>query len=55
MLLPAHRGFGHQFRGYLRIGYVNDTDVVKQGLQQWETCMETEFLAVPVHGGYNSS
>lgn len=49
MLLPADRGFGQQFKGFVRIGYVNDTYVMRQGLKQLEQFLDTEFDKVPVH------
>lgn len=49
MLLPADKGFGHQFKGFVRIGYVNDTDTMAEGLQQWENFLETGFPDVPLH------
>lgn len=49
MLLPADRGFGRQFEGFVRIGYVNDTEVVKRGLEQFGKFLENDLFAVPVH------
>lgn len=49
MLLPADRGFGRQFKGFVRIGYVNDTEVLEQGLRQLEGFLEGAYCDVPVH------
>jgi aspartate/methionine/tyrosine aminotransferase len=49
MLLPADKGFGPQFKGFIRIGYVNDTDVMRRGLQEWGRFLDTGFPDVPLH------
>jgi len=49
MLLPADKGFGPQFKGFVRIGYVNDTDMMKKGLEEWGRFMDTGFFDVPLH------
>lgn len=49
MLLPADKGFGPQFKGFVRIGYVNDTDVLEKGLQEFGKFLETGFVDVPLH------
>lgn len=49
MLLPADKGFGPQFKGFVRIGYVNDTDVMSRGLREWGRFLETGFSEVPLH------
>lgn len=48
MLLPADKGFGPQFKGFVRIGYVNDTDMVRKGLQEWGRFMDAGFSEVPL-------
>ncbi|KAM0722821.1 hypothetical protein Q7P37_002263 [Cladosporium fusiforme] len=48
MLLPADRGFGQEFKGYVRIGYVNETKVLTEGLQQWEKFLENDFSELPL-------
>lgn len=49
MLLPADRGFGQQFEGFVRIGYVNDTDMMETGLRKWGRFLDTGFSDVPLH------
>lgn len=49
MLLPGDFGFGEEWRGYVRIGYVNSTEVVKEGLEELRKFMRKEFDDVPVH------
>ena len=49
MLLPADKGFGQRFKGFVRIGYVNDTDVMERGLQEWGRFLDTGFFDVPLH------
>lgn len=49
MLLPADKGFGHQFKGFVRIGYVNDTDVMEKGLHEFGRFLETGLVDVPLH------
>jgi aspartate/methionine/tyrosine aminotransferase len=49
MLLPADKGFGPQFKGFVRIGYVNTTDVMRRGLQEWGRFLDTGFPDVPLH------
>lgn len=49
MLLPADKGFGPRFKGFVRIGYVNDTDMMEKGLQEWERFLDTGFLDVSLH------
>lgn len=49
MLLPADRGIGRQYKGFVRIGYVNDTEVLEQGLREMEKFLGRGYFAVPVH------
>jgi aspartate/methionine/tyrosine aminotransferase len=49
MLLPADKGFGPRFAGFVRIGYVNDTDMMRKGLQEWGKFMDAGFSEVPLH------
>lgn len=49
MFLPADVGFGDEFKGYVRIGYCNRTEVVKEGLEELRKFMRREFDDVPVH------
>lgn len=47
MLLPGDC-FGHEFKGYVRFGYVNREEVVKEGLEKMRLFMRKEFDDVPV-------
>ena len=49
MLLPGDFGFGEEWRGYVRFGYVNETEVLKEGLEELRKFMRKEFDDVPVH------
>lgn len=49
MLLPADKGFGPQFKGFVRIGYVNDTELMREGLQELGRFLETGFSDVSLH------
>ncbi|KAM0713353.1 hypothetical protein Q7P35_000805 [Cladosporium inversicolor] len=47
MLLPGDC-FGDEFKGYVRIGYVNREEVVKEGLEKLRLWMRKEFDDVPL-------
>lgn len=47
MLLPGDC-FGEEFKGYVRVGYVNREDVVKEGLEKLRLWMRKEFDDVPL-------
>lgn len=47
MFLPGDC-FGEDFKGYVRIGYVNRTEVVKEGLEQARLFMRKEFDDIPL-------
>jgi aspartate/methionine/tyrosine aminotransferase len=47
MLLPGDC-FGEEFKGYVRVGYVNREEVVKEGLEKVRLWMRREFDDVPV-------
>ena len=53
MFVPADVGFategGLDFRGYVRVGYCNRTEVIKEGLEELRKFMRREFDDVPVH------
>ena len=34
MFVPGSHSFGEEFKGYVRIGFVNDTEIVRQGLDE---------------------
>ncbi len=48
MFLPGDVGFGEEFKGYVRVGYVNKTDIVKDGLEEARKFMRKEFDELPV-------
>lgn len=48
MLLPGDVGFGEEFKGYVRFGYVNKTEVVKEALEELRKYMRKEFDDVPL-------
>lgn len=48
MLLPGAYGFGESFRGYVRIGYVNRTEIVKEGLEELRKFMRKEYDDLPL-------
>lgn len=47
MLLPGDC-FGDEFKGYVRVGYVNREEVVKEGLEKLRLFMRKEYDDVPV-------
>jgi aspartate/methionine/tyrosine aminotransferase len=49
MLLPGDC-FGNEFKGYVRVGYVNQVEVVKVGLERLRVWMRKEFDDVPLVG-----
>ena len=48
MLLPGDVGFGEEFKGYIRFGYVNRTEIVKEGLEELRKFMRKEYDDLPV-------
>jgi aspartate/methionine/tyrosine aminotransferase len=48
MFLPGDAGFGEEWKGYVRIGFVNRTEVVKEGLEELRKFMRREFDEVPL-------
>ncbi len=47
LFLPADKGFGREFEGYVRIGYVPETNVVTEAFEKLEEFMRREFADVP--------
>ncbi len=43
MWLPGDVGFGEEWKGCVRVGYVNRTEVVKEGLEEARKFMRREF------------
>ena len=48
MFLPGNLGFGEEFKGYVRIGYVNRTEIVREGLEELRKFMRKEFDDLPL-------
>lgn len=50
MFVPGDTCFGggKDFRGYVRIGYVNETDLIKEGLEKARVFMKKEFDDIPL-------
>jgi len=48
MFLPGDVGFGAEWKGYVRIGFVNRTEVVREGLEEVRKFMRREFDEVPL-------
>ncbi|EME48981.1 hypothetical protein DOTSEDRAFT_67881 [Dothistroma septosporum NZE10] len=48
MVLPGHVGFGQDFKGYVRFGYVNKTEILKDALEELRKYMRKEFDDVPL-------
>ncbi|THY43809.1 PLP-dependent transferase [Aureobasidium pullulans] len=47
MFLPGDC-FGEEFKGYVRVGYVNRTEIIKEGLEQARLFMRKEFDDIPL-------
>ncbi|KAI1943939.1 hypothetical protein LOZ66_000527 [Ophidiomyces ophidiicola] len=47
MFVPGSRCFGDEFRGYVRIGYVQETAVLQAGLRELRVFMAERFGSVP--------
>ncbi|KAJ5895030.1 hypothetical protein N7495_006721 [Penicillium taxi] len=43
MLVPGSRCFGEEFAGYVRFGYVSETEVLTKGLDALREFMDTEY------------
>ncbi|KAI6857179.1 hypothetical protein KC334_g22125, partial [Hortaea werneckii] len=50
MFLPGDYGFGSEFQGYVRIGYVNRTETLREGLEELRKFMRKEYDDLPVLG-----
>jgi len=48
MFLPGDVGFGDEFKGYVRIGFANRTEVVQKGLEEVRKFMRKEYDDLPV-------
>jgi len=43
LFVPGSQSFGEEFKGYVRIGYVNQTDVVQKGLEEASKFVRKNF------------
>jgi bifunctional pyridoxal-dependent enzyme with beta-cystathionase and maltose regulon repressor activities len=43
MFVPASKCFGEEFRGYVRMGFVCDTAVLREGLERLGTYVKEEL------------
>jgi aspartate/methionine/tyrosine aminotransferase len=50
LFLPGKKCFGDEFEGYVRIGFVPETQVLQEGLDQLKVFMKKEFDDVPLAG-----
>ncbi|TKX21032.1 aminotransferase-like protein 5 [Elsinoe australis] len=48
MLVPGDRCFGDEFRGYVRVGYVNHTETLREGLDKLRVFMRKEYDDIPL-------
>ncbi|PNS21840.1 hypothetical protein CAC42_438 [Sphaceloma murrayae] len=48
MLVPGDRAFGNEFKGYVRVGYVNHTQTLKDGLEQMRIFMRKDYDDIPL-------
>ncbi|KAK6435447.1 hypothetical protein LTR95_008366 [Oleoguttula sp. CCFEE 5521] len=48
LIMPGDFAFGEEFKGYVRIGYVCHTEVLKEGLEEMRKFMRKEFDDLPV-------
>jgi aspartate/methionine/tyrosine aminotransferase len=48
LVVPGSKCFGQEFQGYVRIGYLSETEVLQAGLAVLREFMKQEFLTVPL-------
>lgn len=48
MLVPGDYAFGQEWKGYVRVGYVNSTEILKNGLEELRKYMRKEYDDVPL-------
>lgn len=48
MFLPGDVGFGVEWKGFVRIGYVNRTEIMKAGLDELNRFMRKDYDDVPL-------
>lgn len=48
MVLPGDVCFGEQFKGYIRLGYVNETEILEAGLKEFAKFLRKYFDDLPL-------
>ena len=48
MFVPGDRCFGEEFKGYVRIGFVNKTEILKEALEKLRVFMKKDFEDLPL-------
>lgn len=48
MFVPGSRCFGEEWKGYVRIGYVCETEVLREGLKEVQNYLKKEFDELPL-------
>jgi aspartate/methionine/tyrosine aminotransferase len=48
LLVPGSHSFGKEHKGYVRIGFVCETEVLKEGLDKMKAWLKKEFEHVPL-------
>lgn len=48
MIVPGDHSFGEEWKGYVRVGYVNETEILKAGLEELRKYMRKEYDDVPL-------
>jgi aspartate/methionine/tyrosine aminotransferase len=47
MFVPGSRCFGEEFKGYVRVGFVCETEVLREGLDALTQFMKTDYKNIP--------
>jgi aspartate/methionine/tyrosine aminotransferase len=50
VIMPGKYGFGEEFEGFVRVGYVCKTEVLKEGLEKIQKWLRREFDDVKLAG-----
>lgn len=48
MFVPGEECFGKEFKGYVRIGFVNDTEIIQEGLEKVRQFLRKELDDLPL-------
>ena len=48
MMVPGDLAFGSEFKGYVRVGYVNHTETLKDALEKLRVFMRKDYDDVPL-------